>query len=40
MSRGQNYRASFTLVGSCCAKIPKIDRGRPKSIGLIHLSWG
>ena len=29
---------SFSLGGSCCAKIPKIDRGRPNTIGIFHLS--
>ena len=31
---------SFSLGGSCCAKIPKIDRGRAKSRGLFHLKQG
>ena len=29
---------SFSLGGSCCSKIPKINRGHPKTIGLYHLS--
>ena len=37
-SRSYFPSISFSLGGSCCAKIPKIDRGRPKTIGLIHLS--
>ena len=31
---------SFSLGGSCCAKIPKIDRGCAKTRGLFHLSKG
>ena len=39
-SRSKLPFTSFSLGGSCCAKIPKIDRGRPKTIGLFHLSQG
>ena len=39
-SRSKLPFTSFSLGGSCCAKIPKIDRGRPKTIGLFHLSEG
>ena len=39
-SRSKLLLTSFSLGGSCCAKIPKIDRGRPKIMGLIHLRYG
>ena len=37
-SRSKLPFTSVSLGGSCCAKIPKIDRGRPKTIGLFRLS--
>ena len=39
-SRSKLPFTSFSLGGSCCAKISEIDRGRPKTIGLFHLSEG
>ena len=39
-SRSKLPFTSFSLGGSCCAKIHKIDRGRPKTEGLFHLSEG
>ena len=39
-SRSKLPFTSFSLGGSCYATILKIDRGRPKTIGLIHLRYG
>ena len=39
-SRSKLPFTSFSLGGSCCARIPKIDRGRPKTIGLISFKPG
>ena len=39
-SRSKLPFTSFSLGSSCCAKIPKIDRGRPKTIGLFHFKLG
>ena len=36
-SRSKLPFTSFSLGGSCYAKVPKIDGGRPKTIGVIHL---